>query len=130
MRLKDAQALVDRCFAGVAEGASRLYEPDDPRFTDRPSAVWLEYRWYVLERGLAEVFLKWGRVSPERSAEAEASVVRVHLIGDSSGLSARAHGLLEGGRRAPSASSACLETMAWAASASRSEAPASLWSTG
>ncbi|MFL5343355.1 MAG: hypothetical protein ACJ8AT_01085 [Hyalangium sp.] len=101
MRLKDAQALVDRCFAGVAEGATRLYEPADPRFARRPSAVWLEYRWYVLERGLAEVFLKWGRVSPEQSPEAEASVVRVHLIGDSSGLSERAQGLLEGGAPSP-----------------------------
>ncbi|WP_224246030.1 hypothetical protein [Hyalangium gracile] len=101
MRLKDAQALVDRCFAGMPEGASRLYEPDEPRFADRPSAVWLEYRWYVHQRGLAEVFLKWGRVSPERSADAEASVVRVHLIGDSSGLFARAKGLLEGGTPSP-----------------------------
>jgi hypothetical protein len=101
MRLKDAQALVDRCFAGVAEGAARLYEPEDSRFADRPSAVWLEYRWYVHERGLAEVFLKWGRVSPERSAEAEASVLRVHLIGDSGGLSLRARGLLEGGTPTP-----------------------------
>lgn len=101
MRLKDAQALVDRCFAGVAEGAPRLYEPDDPRFADRPSAVWLEYRWYVLERGLAEVFLKWGRGIPERSAEADVSVIRIHLIGDSSGLSLRAQGLLEGGTPSP-----------------------------
>ncbi|WP_224363006.1 hypothetical protein [Hyalangium versicolor] len=101
MRLKDAQALVDRCFAGIPEGAARLSEPDDPRFADRPSAVWLEYRWYVHQRGLAEVFLKWGRVSPERSAESEASVVRVHLIGDSSGLSGRAQGLLVGGTPSP-----------------------------
>lgn len=101
MRLKDAQALVDRCFAGVAEGAARLDEPGDPRFTARPSAVWLEYRWYVHERGLAEVFLKWGRVSPEQSPDTEASVVRVHLIGDSPGLSARARGLIEGGTPAP-----------------------------
>jgi hypothetical protein len=101
MRLKDAQALVDRCFAGVAEGAPRLSEPDDPRFASRLSAVWLEYRWYVHGRGLAEVFLKWGRVPPERSAEAEVSVLRVHLIGDSAGLSARAQGLLEGGTPSP-----------------------------
>jgi hypothetical protein len=101
MRLKDAQALVDRCFAGLAQGASRLYEPEDPRFTERPAAVWLEYRWYVHERGLAEVFLKWGRVNPERCPETEASVVRVHLIGDSPGLSERARGLLEGGTPAP-----------------------------
>lgn len=101
MRLKDAQALVDRCFAGVPEGAARLYEPGDPRFADRPSAVWLEYRWYVHERGLAEVFLKWGRVRPEQSPDTEASVLRVHLIGDSPGLSARARGLIEGGTPAP-----------------------------
>ncbi|KFE70241.1 hypothetical protein [Hyalangium minutum] len=101
MRLKDAQALVDRCFAGVPEGAARLYEPGDPRFADRPSAVWLEYRWYVHERGLAEIFLKWGRVPPEQSPDTEASVLRVHLIGDSSGLVARARGLIEGGTPAP-----------------------------
>jgi hypothetical protein len=101
MRLKDVQALVDRCFAGVAEGAARLHEPSDPRFADRPSAVWLEYRWYVHERGLAEVFLKWGRVPPEQSPDTEASVLRVHLIGDSPGLSARARGLIEGGTPAP-----------------------------
>ncbi|MBN1203735.1 MAG: hypothetical protein JXB05_02275 [Myxococcaceae bacterium] len=101
MRLKDVQALVDRCFAGLAEGAARLYEPADPRFTLRPSAVWLEYRWYVLGRGLAEIFLKWGRVSPWQCADTEASVVRVHLIGDSSGLSERARRLLEGGTPTP-----------------------------
>ena len=101
MRLKDAQALVDRCFDGVAEGAARLYEPGDRRFADRPSAVWLEYRWYVLERGLAEVFLKWGRVSPEQSPDAEASVIRVHLLGDSPGLVARAQGLIQGGTPSP-----------------------------
>ena len=101
MRLKDAQALVDRCFAGVAEGAPRLYEPSDARFARRPSAVWLEYRWYVLGQGLAEIFLKWGRVIPERSAEAEASVVRIHLIGDASGLSERAQGVLAGGTPTP-----------------------------
>jgi hypothetical protein len=101
MQLKDAQALVDRCFAGVSEGAARLHEPADPRFADRPSAVWLEYRWYVHGRGLAEIFLKWSRVSPERSPGTEVSVVRVHLIGDSEGLVARARGLLEGGEPAP-----------------------------
>lgn len=101
MRLQDAQDLVDRCFASVGEGASRLHEPADPRFADRPSAVWLEYRWYVHERGLAEVFLKWPRVSPERCAEAELSVLRVHLIGESPGLSERARGLLEGGIPTP-----------------------------
>jgi hypothetical protein len=101
MRLQDAQALVDHCFAGVAEGAARLDEPADPRFADRPSAVWLEYRWYVHERGLAEVFLKWGRVPPEQSPGAEATVVRVHLIGDSPELLARARGLIEGGTPTP-----------------------------
>jgi hypothetical protein len=101
MRLKDVQALVDRCFAGVAEGALRLYEPEDPRFVRRPAAVWLEYRWYILEQGLAEVFLKWSRVHPEQCAETEASVVRVHLIGDSPGLSERARSILDGGAPAP-----------------------------
>lgn len=92
---------MDRCFAGVREGASRLHEPADPRFADRPSAVWLEYRWYVHERGLAEVFLKWPRVPPQRCAEAEISVLRVHLSGDSPGLTERARGLLEGGIPTP-----------------------------
>jgi hypothetical protein len=101
MRLKDAQDLVDRCFDGVAEGAPRLHEPADPRFAERPSAVWLEYRWYVHERGLAEVFLKWPRVSPEHCAEAEVSVLRVHLVGDSPGLAERASRLLEGGTPSP-----------------------------
>ncbi|XXF81174.1 hypothetical protein P2318_15845 [Myxococcaceae bacterium GXIMD 01537] len=101
MRLKDAQALLDRCFDGVEEGAPRLHEPADPRFADRPSAVWLEYRWYVRERGLAEVFLKWGRVSPERSAESEATVLRIHLLGASPELSARALQTLEGGTPSP-----------------------------
>ncbi|HYH99704.1 hypothetical protein [Hyalangium sp.] len=101
MRLKDVQALVDRCFAGVAEGAARLYEPAEPRFAGRASAVWLEYRWYVQERGLAEVFLKWSRVSPQQSPDTEATVLRVHLIGDSPGLSARARSLIDGGTPAP-----------------------------
>lgn len=101
MQLKDAQALVDRCFAGVPEGATRLHEPADPRFADRPSAVWLEYRWYVHEQGLAEIFLKWSRVSPEQSPGTEASVVRVHLIGSSEGLRTRARRLLEDGEPAP-----------------------------
>lgn len=101
MRLKDFQALVDRCFAGLAQGAPRLYEPEDPRFLERPSAVWLEYRWYVHERGLAEVFLKWARVRLEQCAEAEPSVLRVHLLGDSPGLAERARGLLEAGTPSP-----------------------------
>lgn len=101
MLLKDAQELLDRCFTGMREGAARLHEPADPRFADRPSAVWLEYRWYVHGRGLAEVFLKWGRVSPERSAEAEATVLRIHLLGASSELTGRARRTLEGGTPSP-----------------------------
>lgn len=97
MKLSDAQALLERCFAGMAEGVSRLSEPHDSSFALRPSAVWLEYRWYVHERGLAEVFLKWGRVPPEQSAGAEATVLRTHLLGASPELSARARRLLEGG---------------------------------
>jgi hypothetical protein len=64
MQLKDAHALLERSFSGVTEGAARLVEPADARFEKRPSAVWLEYRWYVHGRGLAEVFLKWP--APER----------------------------------------------------------------
>lgn len=97
MKLSDAQALLERCFAGMAEGAPRLSEPQDPRFAFRPSAVWLEYRWYAHERGLAEVFLKWGRVPSEQSAGAEATVLRAHLLGASPELSARAKRMLEGG---------------------------------
>jgi hypothetical protein len=97
MKLSDAQALLERCFGGMGEGAPRLREPDDARFALRPSAVWLEYRWYAHERGLAEVFLKWGRVPPEQSAGAEATVLRIHLLGASQELSVRAHRVLEGG---------------------------------
>jgi hypothetical protein len=97
MKLPDAQALLERCFAGMAEGAPRLIEPDDSRFALRPSAVWLEYRWYVHERGLAEVFLKWGRVPSEQSAGAEVTVLRIHLLGASPELSSRAGRVLEGG---------------------------------
>lgn len=97
MKLSDAQALLERCFGGVREGAPRLREPDDARFALRPSAVWLEYRWYAHERGLAEVFLKWGRVPAEQSAGAEATVLRIHLLGVSPDLSVRAHRILEGG---------------------------------
>ncbi|MBZ4416745.1 hypothetical protein [Myxococcus sp. RHSTA-1-4] len=97
MKLSDAQVLLERCFAGMAEGAPRLIEPDDSRFVLRPSAVWLEYRWYVHERGLAEVFLKWGRVPSEQSAGTEATVLRVHLLGASPELSGRAGRVLEGG---------------------------------
>ena len=101
MKLSDAQALLERCFAGIREGAPRLREPDDARFALRPSAVWLEYRWYVHERGLAEVFLKWGRVPKEQSAGAEATVLRIHLLGASPELSARAQRVLEGGTPSP-----------------------------
>jgi hypothetical protein len=97
MKLSDAQALLERCFAGMDEGAPRLREPDDARFALRPSAVWLEYRWYVHERGLAEVFLKWGRVPAEQSPKAEATVLRLHLLGASPELSRRAEQVLEGG---------------------------------
>ncbi len=101
MQLKDAHALLERCFAGVTEGAARLVEPTDSRFEKRPSAVWLEYRWYVHGRGLAEVFLKWGRVSPERSPESEATVLRIHLLGESPELLERAQRVLQGGTPAP-----------------------------
>jgi hypothetical protein len=101
MLLKDAQDLLDRCFAGTKEGAARLHEPAEARFADRPSAVWLEYRWYVHGRGLAEVFLKWGRVAPEHSARTEATVLRIHLLGASPELSERARRALEGGTPAP-----------------------------
>lgn len=101
MLLKDALDLLDRCFAGVEEGAPRLHEPSEARFVERPSAVWLEYRWYVHARGLAEVFLKWGRVSPERSAETEATVLRVHLLGAAPELAGRALRLLDGGTPSP-----------------------------
>jgi hypothetical protein len=101
MKLSDAQALLERCFTGMAEGAARLSEPTDPRFALRPSAVWLEYRWYVRERGLAEVFLKWDRVRPEDVLDAEATVLRIHLLGASPELSACAQRALEGGTPAP-----------------------------
>ncbi|WP_164012978.1 hypothetical protein [Pyxidicoccus trucidator] len=97
MKLPDAQSLLERCFAGMPEGAPRLSEPGDPRFTLRQSAVWLEYRWYAHARGLAEVFLKWGRVPLAQSAGAEATVLRVHLLGTSAELAGRAQRLLEGG---------------------------------
>lgn len=97
MKLSDAQVLLERCFDGMGEGAPRLREPDDARFALRPSAVWLEYRWYVHERGLAEVFLKWGRVPAEQSSEAEATVLRIHLLGAPTELVRRAERVLEGG---------------------------------
>lgn len=101
MRLTDARALLDRCFASTPEGALRLCEPDEPRFADRPSAVWLEYRWYAHEAGLAEVFLKWKRVPSEQFTEAEVSVLRIHLLGQSPALAACAEQVLEGGAPAP-----------------------------
>ncbi|HZI10344.1 MAG TPA: hypothetical protein VE153_08090, partial [Myxococcus sp.] len=101
MKLSEAQALLERCFTGMAEGAARLTEPSDARFALRPSAVWLEYRWYVQGRGLAEVFLKWDRVRPEQEADAEATVLRIHLLGASPELAACAQRALEGGRPSP-----------------------------
>ncbi|AKF82929.1 hypothetical protein MFUL124B02_31590 [Myxococcus fulvus 124B02] len=101
MKLTEAQALLERCFGGVTEGAPRLVEAEDARFVERPSAVWLEYRWYVSHRGLAEVFLKSERVPVAARADAEATVLRVHLLGAADGLAERAAGLLVGGRPAP-----------------------------
>jgi hypothetical protein len=101
MQLRDAQTLLDRCFEGIPEGAPRLYEPAEPRFADRPSAVWLEYRWYVHERGLAEAFVKWKRVEVEAFAQVEASVLRIHLLGGSPTLTERARGMLAAGTPAP-----------------------------
>jgi hypothetical protein len=63
--------------------------------------VWLEYRWYVHGRGLAEVFLKWKRVAPEACPDAEVSVVRMHVLGASAELSGRARSALEGGTPSP-----------------------------
>ncbi|WP_338864627.1 hypothetical protein [Myxococcus stipitatus] len=101
MKLSEALALLERSFGGVEEGAPRLVEAEDARFGLRPSAVWLEYRWYVSGRGMAEVFLKSERVRPEARADAEATVVRVHVLGASSELSERAGRLLVGGQSAP-----------------------------
>jgi hypothetical protein len=101
MKLSEAQALLERCFTGMAEGAARLTEPADARFALRPSAVWLEYRWYVQGRGLAEVFLKWDRVRPEQEADAETTVLRIHLLGASPELAACAQRALEGGTPSP-----------------------------
>ena len=81
MRLLVAQALLDDCFQGVEEGAPRMFEPGDARFAERTSAVWLEYRWYVQDRGLVEVFVKWRRVEPSACAREEVSVLRLHLLG-------------------------------------------------
>ncbi|MFP2959749.1 hypothetical protein ACLEPN_18405 [Myxococcus sp. 1LA] len=97
MTLTAALFLLERCFSGVEEGAPRLQEQEDARFALRPAAVWSEYRWYVHARGMAEVFLKWPRLPAEQCATAEATVLRVHLLGASPVLSARAGKLLVGG---------------------------------
>lgn len=101
MRLHEAQKLLDRCFSGTREGAPRLHEPSDPRFAGRGGAVWLEYRWYVRERGMAEVFLKWDRVTSGSPTTAEATVLRTHLLGQSQMLAQRALRTVEGGTPAP-----------------------------
>jgi hypothetical protein len=97
MRLSHVQALLDTSFQGVEEGAARMYEPEDARFDERLSAVWLEYRWYVHGRGLAEVFVKWKRVEKEACAREEVSVLRLHLLGHSAELTTRARRVLEAG---------------------------------
>jgi hypothetical protein len=101
MLLSHVQALLDSCFHGVKEGADRMHEPADPRFTSRVSAVWLEYRWYIHERGLAEVFIKWKRVEPRLSADTAVSVLRLHLLGHSPTLAACARRVLEAGTPSP-----------------------------
>ncbi|PTL84408.1 hypothetical protein [Vitiosangium sp. GDMCC 1.1324] len=101
MRLSHAQALLDTSFLGMKEGAARMYEPEDLRFDKRLSAVWLEYRWYVHERGLAEVFVKWKRVEKEACAQEEVSVLRIHLLGHSAMLTERAQRVLEVGLPSP-----------------------------
>ncbi len=101
MRLHAAQALLDDCFQGVEEGAPRMFEPGEPRFTERTSAVWLEYRWYVQDRGLAEVFVKWRRVEPSACAREEVSVLRRHLLGHAAGLVASAQRVLAAGEPSP-----------------------------
>ena len=97
MQLTRVQALLDDAFAGVEEGAPRMYEPEDARFERRLAAVWLEYRWYVRERGLAEVFVKWKRVAREACAQEEVSVLRIHLLGHSAPLASGAQRVLEAG---------------------------------
>jgi len=101
MKLSEALAVLEQRFIGLEEGAPRLVEAEEDRFALRPSAVWLEYRWYVRAGGMAEVFLKSERVRPEARFQAEATVLRVHLLGASSELSERAEKLLVGGRPAP-----------------------------
>ena len=101
MNLSDVQALLDASFHGIAEGAPRMYEPGDARFTERLAAVWLEYRWYVHERGLAEIFVKWKRVAREDCARAEVAVLRLHLLGHSAPLVERARRVVEAGVPSP-----------------------------
>ena len=101
MHLSQVQTLLDAAFQGVEEGAPRMYEPGDPRFDERQSAVWLEYRWYVHERGLAEVFVKWKRVPREACANEEVAVLRLHLLGHSATLVERARRVLEAGVPSP-----------------------------
>ncbi|QRK11966.1 hypothetical protein JQX13_19050 [Archangium violaceum] len=101
MRLSDVQALLDASFQDVREGAPRMYEPEDSRFDERLSAVWLEYRWYVHGRGLAEVFVKWKRVEKEACAREEVSVLRIHLLGHSATLAERAQRVLDAGMPSP-----------------------------
>jgi len=101
MQLSHVQALLDTSFQDVREGAARMYEPEDPRFDERLSAVWLEYRWYVHERGVAEAFVKWKRVEKEACAREEVSVLRIHLLGHSARLAESALRVLRAGVPAP-----------------------------
>ena len=97
MRLSQVQALLDTAFHGVEEGAVRMYEPGEAHFDERQSAVWLEYRWYVHGRGIAEIFVKWKRVAREHCPQEEVSVLRLHLLGFSPPLHERARRVLEAG---------------------------------
>jgi hypothetical protein len=101
MRLHTLQALLDEAFQGIPPGAPRMFEPDEPRFTERMSAVWLEYRWYVQPRGVAEVFVKWNRVEAAACAGQEVSVLRLHLLGQTESLAACAQRLLAAGTPSP-----------------------------
>jgi hypothetical protein len=101
MRLADVQAVLDASFQGVEEGAARMNEPGDSRFDERQSAVWLEYRWYVEGRGLAEVFVKWKRVDKAACADAEVAVLRLHLLGHSDVLTERAQRVSRAGTPSP-----------------------------
>ncbi|ATB30488.1 hypothetical protein MEBOL_003949 [Melittangium boletus DSM 14713] len=92
---------MDDAFQAMAEGAPRMSEPEDVRFDERLSAVWLEYRWYVHERGLAEVFVKWRRVEKAACAREEVSVLRLHLFGHSAALTGCAQRVLAAGVPSP-----------------------------